>query len=78
MKHYLFKYLVIFFLFLIPLTSWSEEYKIGEGDVLNIHVYENEDLSTTVRVSSDGSIRIPLIGEISVKNLTVSKVSAKI
>ncbi len=57
---------------------WAEEYTIGKGDVLDIHVYENEDLSTTVRVSSDGAIRVPLLGEINVKNLTVSQVSSKI
>lgn len=51
---------------------------MGEGDVLDINVYENEDLSTTVRVSSDSTIRVPLLGEISVKNLTVSQVSTKI
>ena len=51
---------------------------MGEGDVLDINVYENKDLSTTVRVSSDSTIRVPLLGEISIKGLTVSKVSAKI
>jgi len=51
---------------------------VGEGDVLDIKIYENEDLSTTVRVSSDSTIRVPLLGEISIKDLTVSQVSGKI
>lgn len=51
---------------------------MGEGDVLELKVYENQDLSTTVRVSSDGTIRVPLIGEVSVKDLTVSQISATI
>jgi len=62
----------------MPFICIAQEYIIGEGDVLNINVYENEDLSTTVRVSSDSTIRVPLLGEISVKDLTVSQVSAKI
>jgi len=62
----------------MPLVSYAQEYTVGEGDVLDINVYENEDLSTTVRVSSDGTIRVPLVGEISVKDLTVSQVSSKI
>ncbi|MCA1793298.1 MAG: SLBB domain-containing protein [Desulfobacteraceae bacterium] len=36
------------------------------------------DLSTTVRISSGDTIRVPLVGEISVKDLTVSQVAAKI
>ena len=78
MKHSFLKYLITLFLLAAPLTLWAEEYTIGKGDVLDIHVYENEDLSTTVRVSSDGAIRVPLLGEINVKNLTVSQVSSKI
>jgi len=78
MKHSFLKYLITLFLLAAPLALWAEEYTIGKGDVLDIHVYENEDLSTTVRVSSDGAIRVPLLGEINVKNLTVSQVSSKI
>jgi len=51
---------------------------VGEGDVLELKVYENPDLSTTVRVSSGNTIRVPLLGEISVEKLTVSQVAAKI
>jgi polysaccharide export outer membrane protein len=58
--------------------SHALEYTVGEGDVLDINVYENQDLSTTVRVSTDSTIRISLLGEISVKDLTVSQISAKI
>lgn len=67
---------VIFLLFAV--FSWAGEYTVGEGDVLKINVYQNEDLSTTVRVSADSTIRVPLLGEISVRDLTVSQISAKI
>lgn len=65
-------------LLFLPLLSYAQEYTVGEGDVLDINVYENEDLSTTVRVSTAGAIRVPLLGEIQVEGLTVSKISAKI
>ncbi len=65
-------------LIFLPVMLSAAEYIVGEGDVLNINVYENEDLSTTVRVSAESTIRIPLLGEISVKDLTVSQVSTKI
>jgi len=78
MKISISKHFIFLLILLMPLVSYAQEYTVGEGDVLDINVYENEDLSTTVRVSSDGTIRVPLVGEISVKDLTVSQVSSKI
>jgi polysaccharide export outer membrane protein len=54
------------------------EYTVGDGDVLDINVYENDDISTTVRVSANDTIRVPLIGEVDVADLTVSQVSSRI
>jgi len=70
--------LVLVLVLVVPLSALAEEYTVGNGDVLNITVYENPDLSTTVRVSSDDTLRMPLIGELSVADLTVSQVSSKI
>jgi polysaccharide biosynthesis/export protein len=61
-----------------PLCGIAAEYTVGDGDVLEIKVYENQDLSATVRVSADHTIRVPLIGEVDVENLTVSQVAARI
>ncbi|ACN15650.1 GumA [Desulforapulum autotrophicum HRM2] len=72
--------LIVFLLVLcgvVP-SSFAGEYFVGNGDVLAINVYENEDLSTTVRVTADNTIRVPLIGEVSVKGLSVSQVSKKL
>jgi polysaccharide export outer membrane protein len=54
------------------------EYRVGEGDVLEISVYGHDDLDTTERVSGDGKIILPLIGQIKVDGLTVAKVSGLI
>jgi polysaccharide export outer membrane protein len=54
------------------------EYTVGDGDVLDINVYENDDISTTVRVSANDTIRVPLIGEVDVADLTVSQVASRI
>ena len=72
------KYIILLSLFFLPPAVFAQDYIVGDGDVLNINVYENEDLGTTVRVSSNNTIRVPLIGEISVKDMTVSQVSSKI
>lgn len=70
---------ILFLIWLFPSFSLlAQEYTIGEGDVLDIRVYENDDLAATVRVSSNSNIRVPLLGEISVKNLTVSQIASKI
>jgi len=78
MKMKLSTYLLLAVLFFWPMVCMGQDYTVGEGDVLDINVYENEDLTTTVRVSADSTIRVPLIGEISVKEMTVSQVSGKI
>ena len=45
-------------------------YRIGPGDLLEIKVFELEQLSQTVRVSEDGSITLPLLGQVMVEGLT--------
>lgn len=70
--------IAVLFSLLLAANAIGQEYTVGEGDVLEIKVYENKDLSSTVRVSADGTIRVALLGEIKVKDLTVSQVSAKI
>ena len=76
------KKLFLFFSLIIFIFSnsgiCSENYIIGEGDVLSIYVYENEDLSKTVRVNADNSIRVPLLGEVNIKGLTVPKIASKL
>ncbi len=68
-------------LLLLLLTSVfarAEEYLIGEGDVLQVSVYGHADLATTARVSPEGTIRIPLIGEVGVAGRTAVQVAAAI
>lgn len=46
------------------------DYRIGPEDLLEISVFEDEKLSKTVRVSSQGNISLPLLGILRVKGLT--------
>ena len=70
--------ILLFLLLFVPVISFAQEYTVGPGDILNITVYENADLSSTVRVTNDYSIRVPLVGELNVKGSTVSQVAVKI
>lgn len=53
------------------------EYAIGPRDLLEIKVFELPEFDHTVRVSEDGSITLPLIGNIQVGGLTKEKVEQK-
>ena len=61
-------------------TGWvgAQDYIVGEGDVLKVLVYDNDDLTTTVRVSGEDMITIPLIGPVNVKGLSISQIEDKI
>jgi polysaccharide export outer membrane protein len=65
-------------LFILPTSSFAENYIVGSGDVLKIDVYDHEDLKKTVRVSNNGSIVIPFLGQIQVDGMTVPDVTKKL
>ena len=48
----------------------SGDYKIGPGDVLDVAVWDNEDLSRTVPVRPDGKISLPLLDDVHAAGLT--------
>jgi polysaccharide export outer membrane protein len=53
-------------------------YRIGPGDLLELKVFEVDQLSQTVRVSEDGSITLPLLGQIQIQGLTQEGVVQKL
>ncbi len=61
-----------------PATSRTGDYEVGPGDVLEVTVYDNPELSRIPTVQTNGGITYPLLGEIQVAGLTVSEVQRKI
>lgn len=55
-----------------------DQYHIGVDDVLQINVWQNEELSVTVPVRPDGRISMPLLGDVQAGGLTPQQVSANI
>lgn len=53
-------------------------YRIGPGDLLELKVFQVDELSQTVRVSEDGSITLPLLGRVVVEGLTQEGVVQKL
>ncbi|HOE13492.1 MAG TPA: polysaccharide biosynthesis/export family protein [Candidatus Saccharicenans sp.] len=54
------------------------EYVIGPRDLLEIKVFELPEFDHTVRVSEDGSITLPLLGNVQIGGLTKDKAEEKL
>jgi polysaccharide export outer membrane protein len=61
-----------------PEPSVSPDYRVGAGDVLEITVFGNEDLSRTATVQTDGAAGLPLLGDVPVAGLTISEIQRKL
>jgi len=55
---------------LYPSYLKADDYIIGIGDKINISVWGNKELNSTVTVRPDGKISFPLIGEVAASGLT--------
>ena len=60
------------------LPATAGDYAVGPGDVLEVSVIGNEDASRIPTVQTNGSISLPLLGEIQVAGLTIAEVRRKI
>ena len=59
-----------------PAKSYA--YRVGPGDILDVDVYGDEDLSGLVTVQHEGDISFPLLGDIPVDGMTAKEVQAKL
>ncbi|MCG6871615.1 MAG: polysaccharide biosynthesis/export family protein [Gammaproteobacteria bacterium] len=54
----------------------GDAYRVGPGDVLNIAVFQVDELNRKVRVNAKGEILIPLLGVVSVGGHSVAEVES--
>jgi polysaccharide export outer membrane protein len=59
-------------------TASAAGYRVGPKDLLDIKVFEVPELNIERRVSEDGTINLPLIGEFPVSGLTVTEVANRL
>ena len=55
----------------VSINNDPGDYLLGHGDLLQVTVFEVEELETEVRVSSRGFITLPLLGQLKVKGRSV-------
>jgi polysaccharide export outer membrane protein len=56
----------------------TANYRIGPGDVLNVFVWHNTDLSAQMPVRPDGRISLPLVGDVVAAGMTPSDLASQI
>ena len=56
----------------------AQEYQIGPEDVIAITFWQQPELNTTVRVSQNGTIVLPVIGSLTAAGLTTTDLATKI
>jgi len=54
------------------------DYALSTGDLVRVTVYDHPDLTTETRVSENGSILFPLVGEVPVGGYTANEASGRI
>jgi polysaccharide export outer membrane protein len=74
----------VLFLFALFISCFASaqsegEYRLAPDDQISVKVFDEPDLSLQeVRISSNGSISMPLIGSINVQGLTIGEAEQKI
>jgi len=59
-------------------TGIVSEYLLGIGDMVDVNVWRNPDLSVSVVVRPDGKLSVPLAGDINVDGASTTVLSKKI
>jgi polysaccharide export outer membrane protein len=59
-------------------TANSAGRRVAPSDVIQIHILNQPDLDTQVRVASDGTISFPYVGRFRAAGLTEDEVAARI
>ena len=71
-------FLLLFSFYLSTQEKYSTDYRVGPKDLLEISVFGLDELNKTVRVTEDGKITLPLLGEVEVEGLTKAELEVKL
>lgn len=67
-------------LLILPAPGWTQSMKevLGPGDSVRISVYPYPELTSEVRLSEEGKVNLPLIGQVTLKGMTPDQASRHI
>lgn len=78
----LYRYTLLLFYVVLSFTITAQEfdnYKLSVDDEISVTVFQEPELSIRkMRISTDGNISLPLIGQVKVQELTITEVEAQI
>ena len=60
------------------LSATSPQYILRQGDVVQVKVYQEDDLTSVSRISKDGTITMPLLGAVNVVSNSLEQATTKI
>lgn len=79
MRHIIFTIFLVFVLpFMVVPGLCAQSYNIGPGDVLEISVWRDENLTRQVVVPPDNVVSFPLVGDIDVSGTSVPQLRGKL
>jgi polysaccharide export outer membrane protein len=56
----------------------SANYRLSPGDLIYVKVFQEDDLSSSIRIGEDGTIPFPLIGSVKLGGLTIAQATKAI
>jgi polysaccharide export outer membrane protein len=60
----------------LPATGELDEYRLGPQDLIEISVFQVQELTRSVRVNAQGMITLPLLGQVRAGGLTANELEA--
>ncbi|HKH47641.1 MAG TPA: polysaccharide biosynthesis/export family protein [Thermoanaerobaculia bacterium] len=84
MKHISLVSLVVLYLAVLVQPSFAQTasrnptYRIGPRDLVEVRVFETQELNGSLRVSEDGDVTLPLIGNVKIAGLTEAEAAQRI
>jgi polysaccharide export outer membrane protein len=61
-----------------PMLYPGEDFKLSAGDLISVHVFQQTDYESTVRISAEGTVQLPFIGSVPVEGLSVHEAQTRI
>ena len=54
------------------------DYRLAPADLISVTIYQDKDMDRKVRVNTDGSISLPLIGSVTIGGMTLAEAQSSI